>query len=95
MTEQALNEVLKRVKRFETRFTRYLRIQGFDKQMAKPEWRDGVLVIPTLFTPLADILEAIASGGRQLPPDGEGVDIHHQGIKIANVLVEISEGSDA
>jgi hypothetical protein len=84
----AINELLKRVKRFETRFTRYLRIQGFDKQMAKPEWRDGVLVIPTLFTPLADILEAIPKGGMKQPPEGEGVDIHCNGMKIANILTD-------
>ena len=88
MSDKVLNELLKRVQRFETRFTRYLRIQGFDQQIAKPQWKDGVLVVPTLFTPLADILEAIPQGGMKQPPDGEGVDIHHNGVKIANILTD-------
>lgn len=90
MSDKVLNELLKRVQRFETRFTRYLRIQGFDQQIARPEWRHDHIDVPTLFTPLSDIFHAIP----QQEWDGlalvrtEGVDIHYQGKKVANILFE-------
>lgn len=88
MSDKILNELLKRVQRFETRFTRYLRIQGFDAQIARPEWRHDHIEVPTLFTPLADIFEAIPYGeweGRALVRE-EGVDVYYQGKKVCNVL---------
>jgi hypothetical protein len=49
-------ETLDRVRRFETRFTRFLSKQKFDTKTDEPVYREGTLYIPSLDVSLKDIL---------------------------------------
>lgn len=52
-------ETLDRVRRFETRFTRFLSKQKFDTQTDMPVFKEGVVYIPSMDTPIKDIIAAI------------------------------------
>ena len=59
-------EVLDRLRRIETRLTRYLQAQGFDAQTSKPVWGGGVIALPSPHASLKSILSVIPDdwGGR-------------------------------
>ena len=52
-------EMLDRLRRIETRLTRYMEAQGFDTEVRRPEWLDGFMELPTDATSLRDCLAAI------------------------------------
>lgn len=59
-------EVLDRLRRIETRVTKYLIERGFDTQSVQPKWDhngdNGVVHIPSTKVALQDVLEAIPDG---------------------------------
>lgn len=68
-------EVVDRLRRIETRFTKYLIDQGFDTQTARPVWKDGQIEIPTPACSLRDILEAVPADH----PVEEEIEVYHKG----------------
>lgn len=85
---ERIKETLDRVRRFETRFTRFLSTQNFDTQTEKPVWKDGAVHLPSLDCSLADILLTIP---RRREEDTE---IIHKGTSVCWIAVDEPEGSD-
>lgn len=52
-------EVRDRLRRIETRLTKYLEQQGFDTQRKLPVWKGSSIEIPSMECAVADILAAI------------------------------------
>ena len=60
LLQRDMSEIKDRARRIETRVTAYLGEQGFDLIVQKPKWSGSTtLAIPSLNTPIRDILEAI------------------------------------
>ena len=56
-------ELLDRVRRIETRLTRFLAAQGAEMTTEKPEWQPGIgVLIPSLDCSLRSILSAVPGG---------------------------------
>jgi len=86
--ESTLRELRDRMRRVETRMTAYLVQQGFDTQVHRPEWKNGVVEIGSLFTPIKDILAIIPS------TCSDEVEIIHKEKVIGYLSVEtVNEGS--
>ncbi len=62
------DEIVDRVRRIETRFTKYLEWQGFDTQVARAEWIGDRVSIPSPAVSLQEIIKAIPDdwAGRQV-----------------------------
>ena len=69
-------EVLDRVRRMETRLTRFLETQGFDTGVQRARWENGTIVIPTPLVALSECLAAIPVGWT------EAVPIEHKGVTL-------------
>ena len=70
-------EMSDRLRRIETRLTRFMEAQGFDTEVRRPVFNAGHLDIPTDATSLRDILAAV-------PPDWDGgVVVLHKGVVVA------------
>ena len=54
-------ETSDRLRRLETRLTRFMEWSGFDTEVRRPQFYDGVLDIPTDATSLRDCLLALPS----------------------------------
>ncbi|MGH6812372.1 MAG: hypothetical protein ACREDM_08520 [Methylocella sp.] len=54
-----LKEIADRVRRIETRLTKYLEVRGFDTQTQRPSWHDGVIYIPSSDCSIKDCLSAV------------------------------------
>jgi hypothetical protein len=56
-------EIVDRVRRIETRFTKFMEAQGFDTQVAKPIWitvgQEGYILAPSPAVALREILDVI------------------------------------
>lgn len=52
-------ETLDRVRRIETRLTKYLEHIGFTTGAQRPAWHDGTIVLPSMDCSLKDTLAAI------------------------------------
>jgi hypothetical protein len=52
-------EMADRLRRVETRLTRFMEWSGFDTEVRRPVWNDGVLAIPNDATSLRDCLACI------------------------------------
>lgn len=53
------DEIVDRIRRIETRFTKYLEFQGFDTQTARAQWVGGAVRVPSPAISLRDVLAAI------------------------------------
>lgn len=84
-------EVLDRVRRMETRLTRYLESQGFDTKTRKPYWKaDGTVVIPSLATSIADCLAVVPKDWL----DSSAIFIVHKGAEVMEFfLLEKESGA--
>lgn len=73
-------EVGDRLRRMETRLTRFMEWSGFDTEVRRPEYRSGRLDIPSDATSIRDCLAAI-------PPEHAGlpVSLVHKGEHIATI----------
>lgn len=58
MTDQ-LTEIQDRLRRVETRLTKFMEWSGFDSQVRKPRWSSGTIVVPSLGATLKDCLEVV------------------------------------
>ena len=78
-----VKETLDRVRRFETRFTRYLANRKFDTKTEPPVWKDGVVEIPSMECSIASILEAIPESHVETD-----VEIYHKGNSVCWLSTE-------
>lgn len=78
-----LTELRDRMRRVETRITKFLESQGFDTGTKRPRWDRGVIHIPSPQTGMKDILEAIPPGW---DPDAP-VHVVHEGDELAWVYL--------
>jgi hypothetical protein len=81
--DNTLREIVDRLRRLETRLTKYMISQGFDSQTQTPVWLDdGYLEVPSLHVELSDIVKSV--------PDSwnEEVVITHKGNPIISFLKE-------
>lgn len=83
LTNDRVKETLDRVRRFETRFTRYLANRKFDTKTDPPVWKDGVIEVPSMECSLAAILEAIPEGHEELD-----VEVVHKGSSVCWLSTE-------
>lgn len=82
MSEPLSQEILDRVRRIETRLTKFLEASGFDTQVQRPGFTpDGFLVIPTPSVSLRDCLEAIPREWY-----GKRVVVRHKGENLAVIV---------
>jgi len=72
-----------RLRRIETRLTKYMEWQGFDIQALKPTWRDGRINIPSVGTPLKEILTTIPESWDK----NEDVWIYHRGKFVTTLNI--------
>lgn len=79
----ANREVLDRVRRIETRLTKYLEAQGFDTGAVKPVWRDGVVYLPSGACSIHDILRATPPNW----PKDAPIAIAVRGSKVCSILL--------
>ena len=84
--ESMTREMRDRIRRLETRMTKWLETQGFDTQIQRPKWTHGVVEIPNQFTSIKDILAAIPASYFSLP-EAEVI-VQHKG-KTLFVLVDL------
>ena len=70
-------EMSDRMRRMETRLTKFMEFMGFDTEVRRPQFHNGRLDIPSDATSLRDCLAA-------LPPDWGGgpVRIMHRGVLL-------------
>lgn len=86
---RALTEIVDRVRRMETRLTRFLQHQGFDTRASMPQYYpdNGVLVVPSLSASIKDCLMA-------LPDDWDGHDeliVMHKGDVVIGLFKPLEE----
>jgi hypothetical protein len=75
----AQRELLDRLRRMETRLTRFMEWSGMDTEVRRPVWNNGALILPTDATSLRDCLAHI-------PQDWVGdVTLIHKGMTIATI----------
>jgi hypothetical protein len=79
-------ECVDRCRRMETRLTRFLEKQGFDVEVGKINFKNGVLTIRSLDASLRECLLAIPPGHH------EEVDVVHQGRVVCNLFVDVDAG---
>lgn len=85
MTPELAKETVDRLRRIETRLTKYLQWRGFDTHTTLPQWTvhedRGVLSIPALSCSLKDCLAAI-------PPDWDlDVEIRLKGDMVCGLYM--------
>ena len=77
-----IGEIQDRLRRIETRLTKYMQERGFDTQVCQPRFEEDSLHLPSLDIRYRDILTAI-------PHDYRGeLRLWHQGIEVGIILVE-------
>jgi hypothetical protein len=73
----ALKEMTDRLRRMETRLTRFMEAMGFDTEVRRPQFRDGLLDLPTDAASVRDCLAAV-------PAHWHGpIELIHKGHVIA------------
>lgn len=77
------SEVLDRVRRIETRLTRYLEAQGFETGARKPTFHKGTLIVPTKAISLNDMLGAVPEGWSS----EEEIEVIFEGKRITSIYV--------
>ena len=76
-----IKEILDRIRRLETRTTKFLNASGFDTQVQRPFFTDGSLIIPTPSVSLRDCLDAIPSEW-----NGKNVIVRHKGETLGIII---------
>lgn len=84
ITTEQTKEIMDRMRRMETRMTRWLESQGFDTQTKRPVWdRRGVIHVPSMACSMRDLLDVIPPTW----PVDDTIDVHHHGEYIMNLRV--------
>lgn len=59
MSDVLVKEIADRMRRLETRFTKFMEMQGFDTKVRRPEFHDGVVSVPSPSCSIHDIVQSI------------------------------------
>ena len=78
MNDRLVRETNDRVRRIETRLTKYLEAQGFDTQVQRPGWDNGTISIPSLGCSIEALLSVIPEGW---DPE-EDIEVTHKGYPV-------------
>ena len=79
--EEKMDEALDRLRRLETRFTKFMEKEGYDTGVARASWlRRGAVTIPTPATSIREILSVIPAKYTQ------PVEVTLKGVVIATVV---------
>jgi hypothetical protein len=57
--DDILRELRDRMRRVETRLTKFLQSQGFDTMSQQPLWKDGVVDVPSMSCSIKDVMSVI------------------------------------
>lgn len=76
-------EVMDRMRRMETRMTRFLELQGFDTKVKRPVWEAGYVQVPSMACSLHDMLGAVPP---EWPVDAL-VTVKHQDAVVLEFLL--------
>lgn len=71
---EQMKEIQDRLRRIETRLTKYLESVGFETNIRRPTFRDGMIVVPSLMTTLADCVNVVPDGWDK----GEEIFVEHK-----------------
>lgn len=77
-----MQEVLDRMRRMETRLTKFLMTMGFDTETHRPLWRDGTIHLPSPSASLKSCLEVIPDSW----PTGSAVHVSHAGKTLVTLI---------
>ena len=86
MHEQ-IKEIADRMRRLETRFTKFMELQGFDTKVRRPLFHDGVVEIPSLACSLQDILGVIPTTWDQ----NDEVEVRHNDVFVVSIFATPSD----
>ena len=78
-----IGEIQDRLRRIETRLTKYMQERGFETQVQIPEFVKGAIEIPSLDVRLKDILAAFPQEHRE--NDLGEVEVYHQGYVVCRI----------
>lgn len=78
---ERLKEAVDRLRRLETRFTRYLEAQGYDVGAQRPHWVHGRISVPSAACSLVDILSVVPTSWS---PDEE-IDVYVKDQFLASI----------
>jgi len=81
MDAKVEKEILGRLRRVETRITKFLISQGFDTETSVCEYNSefGAVTIPSMHVTLQDVLAAIPSSATR---DWDDISIEHKGLVV-------------
>lgn len=82
------DDVQVRLRRIETRLTKFMEWQGFEIQAVKPTWKEGRVNIASVGTPLKEILNVIPGDWDR----NEDVGVYHRGKFV--ICLNLSEYID-
>lgn len=83
ITRDETKEVLDRMRRMETRITKYLESQGFDTGVKRPTWEGGKVSIPSLSCSIKEALSVVPTDWDK---DDE-ITIVHKGDEVAHIYL--------
>ncbi len=82
-----IGEIQDRLRRIETRLTKYMQERGFDTQVQEAAWGPGYVIIPSVDIRLRDLLKAIpASYGWE-----DDLEVVHAGEVVAVLTAYVPE----
>lgn len=73
-----LKEMSDRMRRMETRLTKFLMTMGFDTETHRPLWRDGTIYLPSTSASLKSCLEVIPEKWPKHSP----ITVSHAGVTL-------------
>ena len=76
-----LKEMKDRLRRIETRLTKYLEDQGFDTQTRKPSFKNGGIIIHSNQTSIGDILKTVPENWSH----SNSIEILHKGELLGRI----------
>lgn len=84
MMDAVHKEMLDRLRRVETRLTKFLNAQGFDTGVKRPEWnRSGSVTIPSM---ACSVQECLAAVPETWDPEEEVI-VLHQGQEVMSFYI--------
>ena len=85
-----IGEIQDRLRRIETRLTKYMQERGFETQVQTPVWNNGKVIVPSLDVRLRDILTVIPeSWARANDGDCPQMEVIHKDVLIIEFFLPV------
>lgn len=81
--EEYLKEMTERLRRLETRFTKYMETQGFDTKVRRPHFSDGVVSIPSMACSLLEIIKTVPKNWA----DSDEIDVYYEDKFVVTIYL--------